>query len=335
MKKPTAAALLFAAACGGTEPGSPDPATVAVSPETAELDRFGETVRLTATVKDRNGNLLEDAPVKWSAEDLDVATVDADGIVGAVGTGTVRIVATAGTVSDSAAIAVTLIQRDALLRLYESLGGDGWNDRTNWGTRTELGAWFGVETDGDGNVIELILQNNNLRGEIPAEVELLDRLQTLDLGFNEAIAGSIPPEIAELNDLVALHLHHNDLVGLIPPQLAKLTGLRSLDLHHNRLSGPLPEWIADLEDLELLSIWRNDFTGPLPSWVGSLRRLQHIDVAMTRMSGRLPRTLMDLDLFWFNWFDTDLCSPPDQEFQDWLDHLDTIQDGRRGRVCSQ
>ena len=335
MKKAAVVALLFVVACGGTEPKSSDPATVVVSPETAELEKFGETVRLTATVKDQDGNLLEDAPVEWSTQDPNVATVNRGGSVSAVGTGAVRVVATAGTVADSAAITVKLVQRDALLKLYESLGGDGWNDRSNWGTKTELGTWFGVETDGDGNVIELSLQTNNLRGEIPAEVKLLDRLRKLDLAFNETITGSIPPEIAELNDLVALHLHHNDLDGRIPPQLAKLTGLRSLDLHHNRLSGPLPEWIEDLEDLELLSIWRNDFTGPLPAWVGSLGRLQHLDVAMTRMSGRLPRTLMDLDLFWFNWFDTDLCSPPDQEFQDWLDYLDTIQDGRRGRVCSQ
>jgi len=37
------------------------------------------------------------------------------------------------------------------------------------------------------------------------------------------------------------------------------------------------------------------------------------------LSGRLPRELIGIPyLVTFDWHETDLCSPPDAEFQEWL-----------------
>ena len=194
----------------------PYPATVVVSPETAELRTFLESVRVTATVKDQNGNVMDTVALVWSSEDTEVATVSATGIVRARGTGEVKIVATAGAASGAATITVALVQRYALLKIYESLSGADWTRNRNWGTKTALRTWSGVETDGSGNVLRLNLTYNNLSGEIPAEIELLEHLQSLDLSFNESVTGAIPPEIAELENLTALLLHHSSLTGQIP-----------------------------------------------------------------------------------------------------------------------
>ena len=61
--------------------------------------------------------------------------------------------------------------RAALVALYKSAGGTGWTDKTNWGIPTEpLNTWFGVKVDGNGNVTELALPDNNLSGPLPARV---------------------------------------------------------------------------------------------------------------------------------------------------------------------
>ena len=335
MKETTTMAMVFLllAACGeGTiVDESLYPATVAVSPETAEFRRFRATVNLTATVRDQNGNVMNNVKVEWSSEDTEVAEVSATGVVTAFGTGATRIVATAGQVSGGAEITVSLPQRDGLVEFYESLNGDSWTRNDNWKAKTELSEWFGVETDEDGNVTTLDLTSNKLNGELPAAIGRLEHLVLLQIGFHEGVTGSIPPEIGELKNLSILRLHHNGLTGSLPREMANLVNLRVLDLHHNPLAGPLPEWLGDLSQLGEIRIWGTTLSGPLPASLGNLTRLKQLYLYRSPgLSGPLPRSLMNLDLGRFFWEDTNLCSPPDEEFQNWLS---TITYSRGNGVC--
>ena len=93
------AALVAAAACGGgSTSGPPDPtpasSTVELSRDSAVLIT-GDTIRLTATVRDADGQLLGDAPVEWSSSAPAVATVSG-GLVTVLTQGTTEISATAG-----------------------------------------------------------------------------------------------------------------------------------------------------------------------------------------------------------------------------------------------
>ena len=319
------AVFLSAVACGDdvTEPGSPYPATVVVSPETAKAERFAETIRLTATVRDQHGDIMNSVSVHWSSDDTVAATVSARGIVTAWSSGVVEVEASAGEVSGTATITVELVERDALLKLFEDLNGNAWTNNENWGTRTSLDRWHGVETDSAGNVIRLKLDENGLSGEIPTEVKLLERLEWLDLSFNEDIRGEVPLGIGELEHLVRLFLHHNSLTGTIPSELANLPNLEQLDFHRNQLTGPLPEWLGNIPKLRVLVVWGNDLTGPMPASIGNLTELEVLEVSRTDLSGPLPRSFTNLDLAWFRWHATELCSPPDDEFQNWLKTIET------------
>lgn len=333
-REPVVVAVLLSAGACGDDPIEPSlyPATIEVSPETGEMARFGDILHLTATVWDQNGDTMSSAAVQWSTEDSLVATVTRNGVVSARGSGVVRIQATAGTVSDSATIAVDLFQRDALMKLYETLNGDDWTRNGGWGTRTMLDTWHGVETDEDGNVVRLELTRNNLNGEIPSEVKFLSYLRGLNLSFNDSVTGNIPLEIGELENLSELSLHHNSLTGPIPSGIADLTYLDTLDIHHNQLTGPLPEWLGDLSNLSYLSVWGNDLTGPLPASLGNLTDLYRLWVNINNLSGPLPLTFTGLTLSLFYWGGTDLCSPQDDDFQDWLE---TIPDMHGGHPCDQ
>ena len=106
-----ALATLFAA-CGGDDATEPPVATtLAISPSSAELSSLGETVQLTATVRDRNGQPIAGAPVNWATDATSVATVNGAGLVTAVDNGSATVTATSGGVSGTAA--VTVAQRPA------------------------------------------------------------------------------------------------------------------------------------------------------------------------------------------------------------------------------
>ena len=82
--------------------------SIVIEPQMATLMSIGETVRLTATVLDGNGQPVAGAVVIWQSGDEAVATVSAQGLVTAVTNGVARITATSG--SASSGVDVTVMQ---------------------------------------------------------------------------------------------------------------------------------------------------------------------------------------------------------------------------------
>jgi hypothetical protein len=97
---------VFLAACGGdsTDP-PPAVATVEVSPPTADR-QVGQTIQLSATVKDASGNILSGQAVAWSSSAANVASVSSSGLVTTSALGTATITAAAGSKSGVAIINV-------------------------------------------------------------------------------------------------------------------------------------------------------------------------------------------------------------------------------------
>lgn len=77
-------------------------AEVIVTPSSLDFDQLDATATLTATVRDRFGNLVEGIPVEWQSSNTSVAEVDGEGVVTSRGIGQADISALADT-------AVTLI----------------------------------------------------------------------------------------------------------------------------------------------------------------------------------------------------------------------------------
>lgn len=85
----------------------PVPATLTIEPATYTLALIGDTVRLVATVKDRNGFQVQGADVSWESMNPAVVTVDASGLVEARSPGTANVRAVSASVADTASLIVT------------------------------------------------------------------------------------------------------------------------------------------------------------------------------------------------------------------------------------
>ena len=108
--------------------------------------------------------------------------------------------------------------REALIALYNATGGPNWDRNDNWLSDVPIGEWSDVTTDDNGRVTLLILNYNQLSGEIPPELGNLGRLTDLTLDGNQ-LSGEIPPELGNLANLGYLTLSGNQLSGCVPSSL--------------------------------------------------------------------------------------------------------------------
>ena len=83
-------------------------AAVTVSPASASVTA-GQTVQLTATPKDANGNALTGRTIAWTSGNTSVATVSSSGLVSGLAAGSATITATSEGKSGTAAITVTAV----------------------------------------------------------------------------------------------------------------------------------------------------------------------------------------------------------------------------------
>ncbi|WP_420447228.1 leucine-rich repeat domain-containing protein [Candidatus Palauibacter sp.] len=79
---------------------------MAVTPSKASLFALGDTVQLTAEVRDQRRQRMEGVEVTWSSSPDSVASVSDSGLVTAVADGRAVVTATAGTISRSAVVTV-------------------------------------------------------------------------------------------------------------------------------------------------------------------------------------------------------------------------------------
>jgi len=88
----------------GSQPPAPV-ATVTLTPASATVNE-GQTLQLTATLKDANGNILTGRSITWSSSNSSAATVNATGLVTGVVAGSATITATSEGKNGTSAITV-------------------------------------------------------------------------------------------------------------------------------------------------------------------------------------------------------------------------------------
>ena len=303
--------------------------TLSVIPDRVLLGAPGDDAQMAIEALDAKGNVIERPAATWTMADPAVATVSDDGLVTSVADGETTLEAKVDEAAGTATITVDK-QRVGLMTLYDSTAGENWSNSENWGTTADLGEWYGVETDADGNVHSLDLGENNLAGMIPGAIAWLDEIRILDLSGN-SLAGTIPAAIGSLDEITDLDLSGNNLAGTIPAAIGSLGEIKILDLSDNILGGSIPpETFDSTLDLTALYIHSNQLSGDVPPGI-PLSTPGILEMHGNEFSGDLPREFIGNVMTRFSWNDQNgLCAPGDDEFQDWLA---TIPSHAPGPVC--
>jgi len=216
-----------------------------------------------------------------------------------------------------------VIETYVLLVLYYSTNGGGWLDNTGWLSNGDRCKWFSTSSTGTicddlGQIIEIDLRSNNLKGSLPSELILLkDSMKRIRVNGN-SLEGTLPSFIGEMTNLERFHAHWNSFSGTIPTDLGKLGRLKSLRLGQNGLVGNIPLQLARIGNLQALDLGSNSLNGIVPYFLGDLTDLTELDLSNNNFSGTIPpqfsklSSLIGLELDRNNLtgsMPTEICSP--------------------------
>lgn len=200
------------------------------------------------------------------------------------------------------------IDKEALIAIYDALGGDKWNNKQNWCSDLPLDSWYGVSTYSDGTVYSISLRNNNLTGTLPAECGNLSSIAYLNLAYNSISSDEIttapstlvsvdmsgnplpsfPLWVLSAVNLESLGLNGCNINDKIPEEIGNLTQMGHLALGENSFSGTIPESIYNLSKLVTLMLDSNQLTGGISSSIGNLTELRTLCLQQNQLSGPLP-----------------------------------------------
>ncbi|CAN6179020.1 unnamed protein product [Urochloa humidicola] len=167
-----------------------------------------------------------------------------------------------------------------------------YNNLSSHGGNTDLGPFF-RSLSNCTRLQELELAGNDLGGDLAAGAGELPRgLRQLHLEDN-AISGSIPPNISVLVNLTYLNLSNNLLNGSIPPELSRMRRLERLYLSNNLLSGEIPDTLGDIPHLGLVDLSGNHLAGAIPDTFSNLTQLRRLMLHHNRLSDSIPPSLGD------------------------------------------
>lgn len=134
--------------------------------------------------------------------------------------------------------AISQFEEDSLgmVSLYNALGGANWTNNTNW-LSGNLSTWFGLTVTGN-RVRNIVLNQNNLAGKFPMDINLADSLVEINIAQN-SVGDTIPTTFRDLRALQTLNVSNNQIQSI--PALNSIPTLSTLAVDNNRLQ------FADLE----------------------------------------------------------------------------------------
>ena len=195
---------------------------------------------------------------------------------------------------------VSAVQRQALIDLYNATDGTHWTNTINeneiWditNPNSRVCDWYGVTVDDSFNVTELLLNANNLRGQLPETINQLTELEKIDFSYN-SISGLIPNNLGNLSELRSLNLKANNLVSSLPETIGGLREIEFFEVSENSLSGTIPVSIGEFVNVKEFRAANNKLSGSIPSSIGALREVSVINIAYNNLSNSLPESLYTL-----------------------------------------
>ncbi|XP_015959173.1 leucine-rich repeat receptor protein kinase HPCA1 [Arachis duranensis] len=135
-------------------------------------------------------------------------------------------------------------------------------------------------------LLHLLLDNNQLTGEIPDTIGLVQNL-TLIRFENNTLSGLVPQSLNNLTNVADLILCNNKLEGPLP-NLTGMSSLKYLDLSSNAFdSTDFPQWLLTMKNLTTLRMQEANLSGQIPAGFFSLPSLQYVVLSENQLNGTL------------------------------------------------
>ncbi|KAK3154679.1 hypothetical protein QOZ80_2BG0193800 [Eleusine coracana subsp. coracana] len=150
------------------------------------------------------------------------------------------------------------------------------------------------------NIQVFVIANSHLSGSIPPWLANFEQLKVLDLSWNQLV-GNIPPWIGDLEFMFYLDLSNNSLTGEIPNSLSSMKGLITWNISQQSTEtdyfpffikrnktgkGLQYNQVSSFPPSLVLS--HNKLTGPILPSFGSLRNLHVLDLSNNHIYGIIP-----------------------------------------------
>ncbi|MGL5014626.1 MAG: leucine-rich repeat domain-containing protein [Bacteroidales bacterium] len=178
----------------------------------------------------------------------------------------------------------------ALVTLFNVTGGERfW--RNPWDLKTSMNNWEGVSLDqvnGELRVTRLMMQERNMRGELPEQLMYLSELRQISFEANYLLTGTFPDFLLNNSKLQLLNIGDNKFTGNIPSSIFDLSDLTWLILKNNQFTGEIPQNIGNATNLVTLYLSGNQFSGSLPASISNLVNLEYLSISNNKLSGELP-----------------------------------------------
>ncbi|XP_050247092.1 receptor-like protein 7 isoform X5 [Quercus robur] len=141
----------------------------------------------------------------------------------------------------------------------------------------------------------LSLHECDLRGKLENNILCLQSIQTLDLGLNFNLEGSLPnSNCNSSSSLTFLDLSVTSFSGELPDSIGSLKSLKHLNLCLCNFTGSIPTSLGSLTQITHLILYFNNFTGPVPTLLWNLTQMTYLDLGWNSFTGLLPLSLLNL-----------------------------------------
>ncbi|TXG52598.1 hypothetical protein EZV62_021767 [Acer yangbiense] len=140
------------------------------------------------------------------------------------------------------------------------------------------------------NLVTLQLFENQLSGEVPAELGKFQKLVNLSLYTNQ-LTGPLPQDLGSWAKFDFIDVSENLLTGPIPPTMCKRGTMRGFLMLQNKFTGEIPASYANCVTIERFRVSNNSLTGIVPAGIWALPKVNIIDIAMNQFEGPITKDI--------------------------------------------
>lgn len=175
---------------------------------------------------------------------------------------------------------ISFAERNALISVFNSTSGETWSQK--WDFEKDPKYWYGVKIV-NGRVVELNLRGNALKGNFPATLSALNKLQKLDLSSNQ-LTGDLSPSLSSLTNLVRLDVSNNRLTGDPTAAILPLANLTEISVGNNQFTfADIDTFLQNFPALKILDLSHIAMVS-VPQKISTLTNLESLNLSNNNLS---------------------------------------------------